>query len=384
MAEGGEMMSDPDYLKDADTQEAAIRGRMLAKVTNTVDKSEGSYVWDSLSPVAIEMVFIRMALQKALKLGFAQTVDAENIDYLVMRAEEHGVYRKAATYATGSIHITGKPKTVVPSGLKLATEADADLGIKSIFFLTTESITIPDGGEADIPIKAAEAGAAGDVSAGSIVLLATARKNVYSLTNPAATTGGTDDESLESLLSRYLEKVRNPGTSGNKADYKQWATSVNGVGEAHVIPLWNGEGTVKVVVLGADKKPAAADIVAAVQAYINETAATGDRMAPIGATVTVVPASTVSMNLDATIVMNTSAGVALSAIQESLAAALEAYLSKMAFQTSTIRYSRIGAIILDQTGVVDYSSLTINGQTGNLALKEDEVAIVGTVTLHAE
>ena len=107
MAEGGEMMSDPDYLKDADTQEAAIRGRMLAKVTNTVDKSEGSYVWDSLSPVAIEMVFIRMALQKALKLGFAQTVDAENIDYLVMRAEEHGVYRKAATYATGSIHITG-------------------------------------------------------------------------------------------------------------------------------------------------------------------------------------------------------------------------------------------------------------------------------------
>ena len=39
MAEGGEMMSNPDYLKDADTQEATIRGRMLAKVTDTVDKS---------------------------------------------------------------------------------------------------------------------------------------------------------------------------------------------------------------------------------------------------------------------------------------------------------------------------------------------------------
>ena len=378
------MMSDPDYLKDADTQEAAIRGRMLAKVTDTVDKSEGSYVWDSLSPVAIEMVFIRMALQKALKLGFAQTVDAENIDYLVMRAEEHGVYRTAATYATGSIHITGKPKTVVPSGLKLATEADADLNIKSVFFVTTETVTISDDGTADVAIKAVDAGVSGDVSAGSIVLLATARKNVYSVTNQAATTGGTDDESLESLLARYLEKVRNPGTSGNMADYKQWATSVNGVGDAHVIPLWNGEGTVKVVVLGADKKPAAADIVEAVRQYINDKAATGDRMAPIGATVTIVPASTVSMTLDATIVMNASAGVALSAIQASLTSALEAYLSKMAFQTSTIRYSRIGAIILDQTGVVDYSSLTINGQTGNLSLQEDQVAIVGTVTLHAE
>lgn len=377
-------MGTPDYLKDEDTQEATIRSRMLAKVTDTVDKSEGSYVWDSLSPVAIEMVFIRMALQKALKLGFAQTVDADNIGYLVMRAEEHGVYRKTATYATGSIRITGKPKTVVPSGIKLATEADADLDIKSVFFLTTESVTISDNGTTDIPIRAITAGSSGDVSAGSIILLATARKNIYSITNPAATTGGTDDESLDSLLSRYLEKVRNPGTSGNKADYKQWATSVNGVGDAHVIPLWNGEGTVKVVVLGADKKPAAADIIEAVYDYINETAATGDRMAPIGATVTVVPASTINMNLEATIVMDISAGIALSAIQDKLIAALEAYLSKMAFQTSTIRYSRIGAIILDQIGVVDYSSLTINNQTSNLTLQEDEVAIVGTVTLHAE
>lgn len=374
----------PDYLLDADTQEATIRSRMLAKVTDGVDKSEGSYVWDSLSPVAIENVFIRMALQKALNLGFAQTVDAENIKFLVMRAEEHGVYRKAATYATGKIHVTGKAKTIVPSGIKLATEADADLNIKSVFFVTTETVTISDDGTADIAIKAVDAGVSGNVSAGSIVLLATARKNVYSVTNQAATTGGTDDESLESLLARYLEKVRNPGTSGNMADYKQWATSVNGVGDAHVIPLWNGEGTVKVVVLGADKKPAAADIVEAVRQYINDKAATGDRMAPIGATVTIVPASTVSMTLDATIVMNASAGVALSAIQASLTSALEAYLSKMAFQTSTIRYSRIGAIILDQTGVVDYSSLTINGQTGNLSLQEDQVAIVGTVTLHAE
>ena len=134
----------PDYLLDADTQEATIRSRMLAKVTDGVDKSEGSYVWDSLSPVAIENVFIRMALQKALNLGFAQTVDAENIKFLVMRAEEHGVYRKAATYATGKIHVTGKAKTIVPSGIKLATEADADLNIKSVFFVTTETVTISD------------------------------------------------------------------------------------------------------------------------------------------------------------------------------------------------------------------------------------------------
>ena len=57
------------------------------------------------------MVFIRMALQKALKLGFAQTTDLE---HLIMRADEHGVLQKKATKATGTITVTG---TKLKSGM---------------------------------------------------------------------------------------------------------------------------------------------------------------------------------------------------------------------------------------------------------------------------
>lgn len=370
----------PDYLQEADTEEKIIRGRLLSCVTDGVDKGQGSYVWDSLSPVSIELVFVGMALRKALRLGFAQETD---IEHLTLRAEEHGVYRKAATYATGTVHITGKARTVIPAGLKLATEADADLDIASVFFVTTEAATIDANGEADIPIRAVKPGIEGDVAAGSIVILATSRKNIFSVTNPEKTTGGTDEEGVESLLARYLEHVRNPGTSGNKADYKQWALSVPGVGDAHTIPLWDGEGTVKVVVLGDDKKPASADIVAAVQEFINVNAGTGDRKAPIGATVTVVPASTVTLDISASILLDKDAGENITSIREKFIAALEVYLKKLAFQTSTIRYARIGATLLEQTGVVDYFYLTINGGEENISLGEDEVAIAGTVKLYA-
>ncbi|MDD6697873.1 MAG: baseplate J/gp47 family protein [Veillonellaceae bacterium] len=369
--------TEPNYLNTEDTTEEVIRSRLLSHVSDGVDKSEGSYVWDAHAPVAIELVFVRMALQKILELGFAQTTDLE---HLIMRAAEHGVYQKSATKATGTVTVTGKPGAIVPAGIKLATEADADLGIESIYFVTTEAATIPASGSIDVPIEAVEGGTAGNVAAGSIVVLAQSRNSITSITNAQATTGGTDDESLESLRSRYLEKVRNPGTSGNKADYEQWATSVDGVGEAHVMALWAGEGTVKVIIIDENKEPANAELVAAVQKFLSVDAGSGDRQAPIGATVTVVPATTVPINVEATVVLEE--GTALASVQEAFEKDLAAYLKRLAFKVGTIRYSRICSTLLDEAGVVDYNQITINGKEANVELKDDEVALEGTVTLH--
>ena len=373
--------NEPDYLMTRDTTEEVIRNRLLSHVGDTYDKSEGSYIYDAHAPVAIELVFVRMALQRALELGFAQTTD---IEHLTLRAEEHGVFRKKATKAKGAIHITGKPGSIVPKGLELATEADADLDIKSVFFVTTKESLIADRGEVDIPIEAKEAGTSGNVAANSIVVMAQSRKSISAVRNNAATTGGTDDEDYPSLLYRYLEKVRNPGTSGNIADYKQWATSVDGVGAAHVIPLWDGEGTVKVVIIDNDKKPANPDIVAAVQKYLSVDAGTGDRAAPIGATVTVVPATTKPLSISVSVLLDKNSGISKVEVEKNLRKQLDAYLKKLAFQANIIRYARIGAIILEQEGVVDYNSYTINGGTENTPIKGDEVALLGELMLHAE
>lgn len=372
-------IENPDYLVTADTTEEAIRNRLLSHVPDSVDKSQGSYIWDAHAPVAIELVFVRMALQKIIQLAFAETSD---IEHLTMRAREHGVERKEATYATGTITITGKPGTIIPAGFRVATEADADINIPSVFFATTAAVTIPAEGTVDIPIKAEEAGQVGNVAAGCVVVLGQSRDGVISVTNNSPTTGGTADEDFDSLLARYLTKVRNPGTSGNEDDYQQWVLSVPGVGGAHVKSLWDGEGTVQVIIIDENKQPANAELVAAVQEYLMVNAGTGDRKAPIGATVTVTSANTVKIDVDATAILEQ--GETIAAVQEKFQTVLEAYLKRIAFQIGTIRYSRIGAMLLEISGVVDYGSLKINGQEENIPIGKEDVALLGTVTLHAE
>lgn len=58
--------SDIDYLNGEMTTEEAIRNRMLSRISNEWDKTEGSYIYDSISPVSIEMVFIAMMAKKFL------------------------------------------------------------------------------------------------------------------------------------------------------------------------------------------------------------------------------------------------------------------------------------------------------------------------------
>ena len=103
---------------------------------------------------------------------------------------------------------------------------------------------------------------------------------ISSVTNAQATHDGFDEEDDASLYNRLIFKVRQPATSGNKNEYIQWATSVAGVGKAVVISLWNGNGTVKVLITDTNGNPASADLQKKVAAYI-------ETVRPIGATVTV-------------------------------------------------------------------------------------------------
>ena len=56
-------------------------------------------------------------------------------------------------------------------------------------------------------------------------------------------------ESDESLLSRYLEDLREPAAGGNAADYVRWAKQVTNVAKAWAFACGNGVGTVDVLIL---------------------------------------------------------------------------------------------------------------------------------------
>ncbi len=107
---------------------------------------------------------------------------------------------------------------------------------------------------------------------------------------------------------------------------------------------------------------------------------TGEGRAPIGARVTVEPATAVLVNVSATLII--APGYAPETVRAAATANLTAYIKSLAFQEDNdVRYNRVGEALLDAPGVVDYANLTVNGGTSNIEIGEAAVAVLGTVTL---
>ncbi|RTE05545.1 baseplate J/gp47 family protein [Paenibacillus whitsoniae] len=332
---------------------------MLARIAPGISKQEGTFTFDVSSAFTTELAIAYTQLERVLRMGFAQTSSGR---YLDQRADEHGVTRKPATKAVGQVAVTGTTGAPVAIGSVFATP-------NGTRFVTTAAATISSG-TATVAIEAETAGAAGNVASGTITVIPVSIGGVSAVTNASVTTGGTDVETDASLLTRLLDRVRNQATSGNAAHYKQWATEVSGVGDAKVTPLWDGPGTVKVWLLDPDKRAPAAGVVTAAADHINS-------VQPIGATVTVVAAPEVA--IDVSVDVTLSSGTLVSA-QADILAGLTAYLKELAFVDPIVRYVRIANIVLEAAGVQDYTALTVNGGTANVTISDGSVAVPGTVT----
>ena len=73
-----------------------IMDRMLARVDDTLDKREGSMIYDALAPAAAELAQMYIVLKNNIDLVFADTAVGEYLDKLV---EQLGVSRKQAAKA---------------------------------------------------------------------------------------------------------------------------------------------------------------------------------------------------------------------------------------------------------------------------------------------
>jgi uncharacterized phage protein gp47/JayE len=254
----------PDYLTDQ--TEPAIRQRMLASVSDDIDKNEGSYVWDAIAPVAIELKKWCLEAQEVLRRSFAETTFGA---YLDLRCAEHGVTRRAAVGATVTLQFSGTAGTVIPAGSLAATPADDQTSTPSINFTTLADVTIAADGKGNVDAQATEGGSKTNVAAGTITVLPVAISGVSGVTNPAPTNNdGLDVEDDATLLSRFLFRVQNPITSGNKNHYIVWAMEVAGVGAVAVVPVRDGPGTVSVAIVDTAKAAPSKTLIDSVQNYI--------------------------------------------------------------------------------------------------------------------
>ncbi|MEC0204230.1 baseplate J/gp47 family protein [Paenibacillus lautus] len=378
----------PLYLLDQ--TEENIMNRMLNKVPSDIDKSEGSFIWDAQAPVAFMLSEAALWAQELLRRGFASTVASDHPDIrsaeLDLRTAEHGISRREAVASSGSVVFTGKPGTTVPAGTYVATPADEGSGESSVEYVTTSGVTLSDLGTGTAPIRAVTPGSNGNVPAGVIQLMMTSVSGVTSVTNPEPTRSGTDTESDQSLLERFYAKVRSQGTSGNKAQYMQWANEIAGVGGVEVAPLWKGPGTVGLYLIDTDKRAASQDIVDAVQQYIDPSQdGQGEGVAPAGPVITVMPAAEVPIDISVKVQRTQEQPSTMEEIRKLIEDGVRTYLQQIAFNRKDplVRYTRIAAVLLDIPIIVDYSDLTINGHTEqqNIEIGSGQVAVLGTVSV---
>ena len=150
--------------------------------------------------------------------------------YLERRASEYGIYRKAASYATGVVTFVGLG--VVPEGTLLQT------GDGAVY------VTTADSSDGEAPIKASAAGASGNADAGMELTLISPVEGVQSTCTAGELTGGADAEDDEALRERLLFRQKSPPKAGTKQDYVKWALEVPGVTRAWCFPKEMGQGHV--------------------------------------------------------------------------------------------------------------------------------------------
>lgn len=287
-----------------------------------------------------------------------------------------GIEYRNAVKATGYLTLTGTD-TVTAGNL---FETSDGLRFKAL-----ETVVITNSGT--VKAECLTAGLTGNVPVGQITEFVTYKGNFISVTNATAFEGGAEAEKKDELYNRFIEDVTEPKVSGNIYFYKKWAKEVAGVGDAKIKPLWNGDNTVKVVIIDNNYDTADNTLVNAVQAYIDPYTLTGDvkfgwgcgnGQAPIGAYCTVESATAKKLTVSAQIILAPTYN--LSAVTTSIENNIKSYLREIAFKQNYVSFAKIGSAILETDGVLDYSNLTLNGKTINIAVDDTstsaEVAVL--------
>ena len=335
----------------------AIRKRILDNMTNDIDKREGSFVSNMISPVGVEFAKYYIELDNILSIMFLE--DATN-EYLDKKVYDFGIERKMGTVARGTIKVTGENGTHIPQNSEVISQGE-------LSFFTLEDAWINEG-IALIEVEASDVGTEYNIIQNSIDKFVININGVESVTNEKEFKEGTNVETDEELRERFFEVIRRPATSGNIYHYEQWAKEIDGINQARVKPLWNGNGTVKVIVSN-DNSIVDEEIVAKCQEYINT-------VKPIGADVTVITPTSLDINVTANIYIEN--GYDATKAKLDFEENLKKYLSSC---NDTVVYTRVASCLGSVEGIKDYSELKLNGATSNISFDDEKLPKIKTITL---
>lgn len=357
----------------------AILADMLSRIPDTYDKRDTSPIPTALGPSAWGLEGFYLVLNTVQGQAYVQTAQGDALDMLAVIA---GIQRRMATSAVR----LGVFNMAVPIGARFSVPSGED----SINFTVTKATETAN----QFQLTAETPGSIGNSYTGPILPITT----IPGLTSAQLTDmliPGEDTEEDDAFRTRIVERLNERPYGGNIADYRTWLDDIDGIGPAQVWPTWNGGGTVKLSILGADLLPASSTLAQTAQTEIDPAPGLGLGLAPIGATVTVVAPDALSVDVVANLTL--APGYTVVQVQTKVQEALETYFSSCRqgwgtnIGTTSVEYNadvfhaRVVAAILSVDGILNATGVTLNESGGDITLTQtgqtQQVPILGTVTL---
>lgn len=361
-----------------------IHKEMLLKLSKKFDKSNGSWAYDILRPPSEEFIDLNKKVEEFDSKRSIFNLQDEELDNFVKQFTP--VTRREPTYASATVKITGQQNTVIPKGT-IVSSISHD-------YSTEKEVVIGGDKEVDVVVYCTESGNSGNTLAGSINYFPITISGVETVVNITEASGGYNKEDDNSLIGRYFDYIRLPATSGNIYHYLLWAKEIEGTGVIRVQPLWNGDNTIKLVIIDSNGKPANEELVSEIQEYIDPKGelidgtyaqwGQGYGMAPVGAFCTIESAKSRLVSINAEVKLDTD--IDIENVINELRVTMAKEFAQIALDDdkNTVSVAKVGSVLLGIPGVADYklNTLKINGQQDNIILGDDEVALFDEVILN--
>lgn len=350
--------------------------RNLDRISDEFDKREGSVIYDAIAPMAIEISLLYSYLDFLFKNAFGDTA---NRYWLIERAKERGIEPYKATNAV----IIGR--------------FDAKLNIGDRFFIddiyyTVSKLQKEEKGMFFYELICNEKGRVGNLKGGKLTPTRTIRNlNLAEIYKLAIL--GEDEEGTEDFRQRYFETIKSIAYGGNIDDYRKKVKDIDGVGLVKVIPVWNGGGTVKLIITDSEFKEPTSELISKVQEIIDPIPfhQKGVGIAPIGHYVTVVGAKLKKINITCEILKSRNSN--LEEIKREVKSDVEEYFKGQREKWGTyekvdsniyvendIRLAKITSIVLNVADVIDYETIKFTDTDKKIfELSEDELPVLGDV-----
>lgn len=361
---------------------------MLDDVADGVDKRQGSIIYDAMAPAATRMAEQYLEMASIVRATYTQTATGEFLD---ARGPERGLARQTASTAQVTARFAdaeGNPISNVEVGDQFAS-----VGEEPIFYHATEVNE-----DLTALLVAEESGTRPNGYIGQILPVtpndSLSWAEVVSIDVPAK-----DDETDDHFRERLLSPDAYNAYGGNVADYVDMLSKIESVGAGQIYPVWQGGGTVKLVILNNDKKAASTELVKQVKELVDPTDVEGQGygLAPIDHLVTVVAPTEIPISIETTITPDTSTTV--ESLKTAIEAGIESYFAQRREAwddidkvtgrgySLTVYRSQILTEIMKVEGVINATLPVLNGADSDVKMSftndVSELPVVGEVTLNA-